>query len=1151
MTAIAANDGDQDLLERYGHAADAAALDALVARHWADAFRLALRALGDPAAAEDAAQEAFIGLARAARRARPDAAFAPWFRTIVLNSIRNHARAARRRRRHEALRAGAAPRESAGDAGERRVLAAEVEERLRALPLDLRFPLLLHYYEGRPHEEVAAAIGCPKGTAASRIRRGLERLRESFGAAAIVPADALDAVLERELRAARTADAALAVPGAPSAATLDAAARAGVALAGKLAAAAAAALLLAGATLAVLHAGGEARPRASAPAIAREAASRTVLRTEPAGDPIVATAPEPRAAPVSMPAVPHPAPISAVPSAPAVRAPAPVAPLVAPASEDAARIFGRVTDESGAPLAGVAVSLGPKAALEAPPAPGRSVETGVNGAYEIAGIPPGRYSLRVDPPRHASPPAEALEVAARAAIERSFRLGRGERATGRVVDRSGRGIGGIEVSIMAATPAPQSRPGARLLVGEDRGATTAEDGTFEASGFSSANFQDARAVDPAGRYAAWRGPFRAGMAIVLDAAAIVTGRVLERGSGAPIAGADVAMLAPGLFGGARASTDDAGEFSLPCSVLGPATVRARAPGHAPGAADVDLQAGLTASVTIEMGAGGTLLVTVVGPDGAPIAGATVTEIDAAAPALPGRFFAGPVPLMQGPGGAPAVAATTDAAGHATIPSLPPGRVRLRAEAEGRIPGEAAVDVAGDGAQAEARIVLREGGAIAGLVRLSGGRAPDGARVHVLLPGRGFVAPASVGADGAWHVGGLEAGRYQVGLLDPDAEGLGPALRRAVDVVEGETARCDLDESAAEGAVVAGVVRMAGAPVAGATVTLEGADGPAGTPQTTGAGGGFRVAGVAPGRYRARVDGRPRRDLDVPPGVAEVAADVDLPSLSITGRVVDASGAPVAGASIDCRLVGASGEGGGFLPSEIQSAADGTFAIGALEEGAYTIAAALEGRGSARLGPVQAGGDPVVLTLVGGATLSARVLGPDGRPAAIALLVVRDASGRAVGGGGRPFVLGPGADLEAHDLAPGAYEVLGILSGGAFARIAGVHVDGDAAIDVPVGPGGVLALRAIDGRTGGPLAGAQATVAFADGAPLPPVFTASAGQVGVSGATSLATTADGTARRPGLAPGRYMVRVTTGDGRAASAAFSAEDDATADVVVTVP
>ena len=55
MTAIAANDGDQDLLERYGHAADAAALDALVARHWADAFRLALRALGDPAAAEDAA----------------------------------------------------------------------------------------------------------------------------------------------------------------------------------------------------------------------------------------------------------------------------------------------------------------------------------------------------------------------------------------------------------------------------------------------------------------------------------------------------------------------------------------------------------------------------------------------------------------------------------------------------------------------------------------------------------------------------------------------------------------------------------------------------------------------------------------------------------------------------------------------------------------------------------------------------------------------------------------------------------------------------------------------------------------------------------------------------------------------------------------
>src|SRR5439155_12140739 len=50
--------------------------------------------------------------------------------------------------------------------------------------------VILHFYEGKRHDEVAAALGCPKGTAASRIRRGLERLRESLAGAGYAAAAA-------------------------------------------------------------------------------------------------------------------------------------------------------------------------------------------------------------------------------------------------------------------------------------------------------------------------------------------------------------------------------------------------------------------------------------------------------------------------------------------------------------------------------------------------------------------------------------------------------------------------------------------------------------------------------------------------------------------------------------------------------------------------------------------------------------------------------------------------------------------------------------------------------------------------------------------------------------------------------------------------
>jgi RNA polymerase sigma-70 factor (ECF subfamily) len=187
---------DEDLLAAYARSRDADALGELVKRRWPEAYRIALRALGDPGAAEDAAQEAFVRLLRAARTFDPGRPFGPWFRKIVLNAVRRHIRASDRRRRHEEEAAMERSTVVTLPEGERRLAAAEVEAHVRRLSPDVRFPVILHFYEGCSHDEVAATVGCPTGTASSRIRRGLEQLRTSLvGAGYAVTAVELGALL--------------------------------------------------------------------------------------------------------------------------------------------------------------------------------------------------------------------------------------------------------------------------------------------------------------------------------------------------------------------------------------------------------------------------------------------------------------------------------------------------------------------------------------------------------------------------------------------------------------------------------------------------------------------------------------------------------------------------------------------------------------------------------------------------------------------------------------------------------------------------------------------------------------------------------------------------------------------------------------------
>lgn len=173
-------DDAQLLLDFVG--GERAAFDTLMERRWPEAYRICLRILGDPGSAEDAAQEAFVSILRAASQYDPSRSFGGWFSSIVVNAARMHARSGRRRVKHEEVAATARSPVS-GPEGEEKVAAAELADHVSRLPLEVRIPVVLHYFEGQTHEEVASALGYPKTTARERIRSGLSKLRDSLAGA--------------------------------------------------------------------------------------------------------------------------------------------------------------------------------------------------------------------------------------------------------------------------------------------------------------------------------------------------------------------------------------------------------------------------------------------------------------------------------------------------------------------------------------------------------------------------------------------------------------------------------------------------------------------------------------------------------------------------------------------------------------------------------------------------------------------------------------------------------------------------------------------------------------------------------------------------------------------------------------------------------
>ena len=179
MQGREAHDPDLELVVRAGRG-DPAAVQALVGRKLPRITALAGRMLGDPAEAEDVAQETFL---RAWKHAPSwtagPARFDTWLHRVALNLCYD-----RLRRRRETPVAEPPEQVDAGPAPDRGLLAADVSKRveaaLQALPERQREAVALCHYQERGTIEAARVREVSVEALESLLSRGRRALRAAL-----------------------------------------------------------------------------------------------------------------------------------------------------------------------------------------------------------------------------------------------------------------------------------------------------------------------------------------------------------------------------------------------------------------------------------------------------------------------------------------------------------------------------------------------------------------------------------------------------------------------------------------------------------------------------------------------------------------------------------------------------------------------------------------------------------------------------------------------------------------------------------------------------------------------------------------------------------------------------------------------------------
>ncbi|MDT0200436.1 ECF RNA polymerase sigma factor SigK [Nocardioides sp. AE5] len=183
----ASSGGTADLaqLVRRSSRGDEAAFGELYDATSARVHGLVLRVVRDPAQAEEVTQEAFLEAWRTSARFDPDRGSAlAWLMTIAHRRGVDRVRSAESASRRDTTwhdRSQVVPHDETAEAATGALEARRVRAALQSLTDIQREAVELAYFGGYTHTEVAAMLDLPLGTAKTRIRDGLIRLRDTLG----------------------------------------------------------------------------------------------------------------------------------------------------------------------------------------------------------------------------------------------------------------------------------------------------------------------------------------------------------------------------------------------------------------------------------------------------------------------------------------------------------------------------------------------------------------------------------------------------------------------------------------------------------------------------------------------------------------------------------------------------------------------------------------------------------------------------------------------------------------------------------------------------------------------------------------------------------------------------------------------------------
>lgn len=436
----------------------------------------------------------------------------------------------------------------------------------------------------------------------------------------------------------------------------------------------------------------------------------------------------------------------------------------------------------------------------------------------------------------------------------------------------------------------------------------------------------------------------------------VTGVVADP-SGAPLAGAFVQVLRTGFGVVATAATGPDGSVAVELPAGAEYRLRALAPGFATRVAGpITLAAGTTRDFSGEAGlrltpATATLAGRVVDPDGNPAAGQTVL--------LQRQPFGTVASARLGADGAFRFAGLPARPGVLYRVQVLPGEGYWQAAASdwAELPGGKVTEVA---LHLE-RGLVRDGGETGGLLgRVSdaGGRPVAGARVELWRAGTGLLRTVSSGTDGAFRFTAVPANRGTAPwavrgngyYLKVTAPGMFPTTLAAagdLDVVFNRDTAVAVTLYPQQVALAGRTMDGGGNPLAATGVELLPEPGGAPLAARTDASGRWQVTAdpLLTYRVQANREGYAGAAADLTPDPAGIAArDLTLQPLTatLTGRVSNGYGQPVAGAAL--RAWSPAGE-------TIASAdGDGTFRLTVAAGQPYLLQAGAQGHGVSGLGP---------------------------------------------------------------------------------------------------------------------------------------------------------------------------------------------------------